>query len=467
MPTASEFWNDVALDANKEDHSHTAREAGGPVYSARALAMVHAAMADAYANAHGAGGGGTPFMPAFVTDTPPGVALPEAALGGAAHAVLSAIHTWQRPAFDARRDAFLSHLLSLPGNTPQAVQGGWDFGQAVGQAMLALREHDGSADPTNSNDASGYAPTGLNGMHAPDPLNPGQGFYGWHFGKVVPFVLEEHEALEMMPPPPPQTHEKRHLDDLAEVYVKGRKDPLGGRTQQQTDIGVFWAYDGVPGIGTPPRLYNQILREVCEAEPKKLTETDWVTLLARFHLALADAGIVAWQAKYLYNVWRPVVGIREHVPIPSRPDAPKDPSWVPLGAPASNGDGDGRERKDFTPPFPAYPSGHATFGAAGFTVLRRFLRDHRDKDADGKKDDGNKIDLNFTSDELNGVTKESDGVTPRPESPQFFPTIDDLIEKNLESRVWLGVHWFFDGELGANSGAKVGRKVAEAVYQTT
>jgi hypothetical protein len=455
MPTASEFWNDVALDANKEDHSHTAREAGGPVYSARALAMVHAAMADAYANAHGAGGGGTPFMPAFVTDTPPGVALPEAALGGAAHAVLSAIHTWQRPAFDARRDAFLSHLLSLPGNTPQAVQGGWDFGQTIGRAILDLRKDDGSADPTNGNQASGYAPGGLNGMHAADPLNPDQGFYGWHFGKVAPFVLEAHEVLEMMPPPPPQTHEKRYLDDLAEVYVKGRKDPAG-RTQEQTDIGVFWAYDGVKGLGTPPRLYNQVLRRVCEAEPKALTETDWVALLARFHLALADAGIVAWQAKYLCNVWRPVVGIREHVPIPGRPDAPKDPAWVPLGAPASNGG------KDFTPPFPAYPSGHATFGAAGFTVLKRFLRDHR-----GGGDDGNTVNLTFTSDELDGVTKESDGVMPRPESPQTFATIDEMIEKNLESRVWLGVHWRFDGELGSNSGAKVGRKVAGAVYQTT
>ncbi len=174
MKTASQFWNDVALDANKEDHSHAAREAGGPVYSARALAMVHAAMADAYANAHGSP---TPFLPAFVTQAPPGTVLPEAALGGAAHAVLSAIHTWQRPVFDARRDAFLGHLLSLPSNTPQAVQGGWDFGQTIGQAILDLRKDDGSADPTNGNLASGYAPAGpadrpgrtVPGAQAPPP----------------------------------------------------------------------------------------------------------------------------------------------------------------------------------------------------------------------------------------------------------------------------------------------------------
>ncbi len=256
-----------------------------------------------------------------------------------------------------------------------------------------------------------------------------------------------------MPAPPLQTHEVRYLDDHAEVLAKGRKGPA--RTQQQTETGVFWAYDGVKGLGTPPRLYNQVLRKVCAEEKTPLTETEWVALLGRFHMALADAGIVAWQAKYLYNVWRPVVGIREHVEIPGRPDAPRDETWVPLGAPASNGG------KDFTPPFPAYPSGHATFGAAGFTVLKRFLAEHR-----GGGDDGNALkNFTFTSDELNGETRESDGETRRPDLPQPFATIDEMIEKNLESRVWLGVHWRFDGTEGAKSGAAVGEAVAQRVYR--
>jgi hypothetical protein len=417
------------------------------VYSARALALIHAAMADAYSNAHRAGGGAAPFEPAFVSAIPPGKALPAAALGGAAHTVLSAIHTWQRPIFDRRKTEF---LLTLKGADPQAVTEGWAFGQAVGQTLLNQREKDGSEDPTNGNLASGYVPGGLNGMHAPDPLNPGQGFYGRHFGRVEPMGMTRAELLQTMPPPPPQTHTKEYLDDYAEVLVDGARQAK--RTPEQTDIGVFWAYDGVPGLGTPPRLYNQVLREVCRVEGLDGDDTRMAALLGQFHVAMMNAGIVAWHAKYLYNVWRPIVGIRGHVEVPGLPGGPADAGWTPLGAPASNGG------KDFTPPFPAYPSGHASFGAAGFTVLKLFLQ------REGVSATGDRIDIDFTSDELNGVTFESDGVTRRPNRPQPFTSIDDMIQKNLESRVWLGVHWRFDGVHGVTSGAKVGCRVAESMY---
>lgn len=450
MDSATLFWNDVALEANKEDHSHGPKEAGGPVYSARALAMVHAAMADAFTNAHRANGGSSPFAAAFVSAIPPGLALPAAALGGAAHAVLSAIHTWQRPAFEAKRLAFLASLAT---EDPQAVADGWNFGVGIGNALLEQRRTDGSEDATNGNAASRYVPGGLNGMHGPDPLNPNQGFYGWHWGNVTPFVLGRHEVLEFLPGPPPRPYEKRYLDDYAEVLARGEKG--AARTQEQTDIGVFWAYDGVNRIGTPPRLYNRIVVAIGLAETTPLTEAEWVALLARCNLAMSDAGIVAWQAKYLYNVWRPVLGVREHIEIPGRPDAPKVPDWVPLGAPNSNGGA-----KDFTPPFPAYPSGHSTFGAACFTVLQRFRSDRTGGDGDA-------INLTFTSEEVNGVTLETDGVTVRPDRPQTFTSIEAMIDANLESRVVLGVHWRFDGDGGKDSGVKVGLKVASSAYCTT
>src|SRR5262245_30618856 len=90
--------------------------------------------------------------------------------------------------------------------------------------------------------------------------------------------------------------------------------------------------------------------------------------LAPLTLALAHAGLSSWEAKYVYRFWRPVLGIREAAPGtgPTRagddnPLTQGDPGWTPLGAPASN-----RSGSDFTPPFPAYPSGHSTFGAAFF-----------------------------------------------------------------------------------------------------
>jgi vanadium chloroperoxidase len=327
MQSAALFWNDVALEANKEDHTNTPQEAGGPTYSARALALAHAAMADAFTNAHRADGGKAPFKPAFTEHLPPGQALPAAAIGGAAHAVLSFIHKRQQPFFNASLTTFVQQLA---GANQQAVQGGLAFGKTVAQAILDRAATDGSNDPTNSNNRSGYVPGGLNGMHAPDPLNPGQGYYGWHYGNVRPMALERRDALAALPPPPPQTHEKRYLKDYVEVYRDGRKpEPRSRPTDEQVRVGIFWAYDGVKGIGTPPRLYNQILREVGKADG--LSEAEWVVLLAQANIAMSDAGIVAWQAKFLYNVWRPIVGVRQHVEISGRSDEQQDPNWETAG----------------------------------------------------------------------------------------------------------------------------------------
>ena len=113
-------------------------------------------------------------------------------------------------------------------------------------------------------------------------------------------------------------------------------------------------------------------------------------------MAMADAGIAIWESKYYYNFWRPVTGIREADAGTGptgqgdgNPATIGDPEFSPLGAPASNLNG-----PNFTPPFPAYPSGHAGFGGALFQILRKFLR----------KDD---IQFTFVSDEYNGVTKDA------------------------------------------------------------
>src|SRR5438552_10507360 len=96
-------------------------------------------------------------------------------------------------------------------------------------------------------------------------------------------------------------------------------------------------------------------------------------LLALVNVAMADAGIAIWDSKYYYNVWRPITGIRESETGTgptgagdANPDTIGDPTWSPLGAPASNLQG-----PNFTPPFPAYPSGHAGFGGAFFQTLRK------------------------------------------------------------------------------------------------
>ena len=118
-----------------------------------------------------------------------------------------------------------------------------------------------------------------------------------------------------------------------------------------------------------------------------------------------------------------------------------DPTFMPLGAPASNLVG-----PNFTPPFPAYPSGHACFGGALFQTLRRFYgTDH--------------VRFTFVSDEYNGTTHANDG-TVRPYIPRTFTSFSQAEEENGQSRIYLGIHWAFD----KTEGIAQGRRVANYVY---
>src|SRR4030095_13064419 len=146
------------------------------------------------------------------------------------------------------------------------------------------------------------------------------------------------------------------------------------RTAPQTIIGIYWAYDATPALCAPPRLYNQITVQVAN----QLSTTSVIQLarlLALVNVAMADAGIASWDSKFFYKYWRPITGIRESDPGtgPSgtgdgNPNTIGDPTFVPLGAPASNLTG-----PNFTPPFPAYPSGHAGRGGALVQTLRELF----------------------------------------------------------------------------------------------
>src|SRR5690606_6790824 len=125
------------------------------------------------------------------------------------------------------------------------------------------------------------------------------------------------------------------------------------RTQDQTDIGIYWAYDGVPNLCAPPRLYNQIAMQIAKERGTDMVGT--ARLLALIHVAMADAAIAVWESKYHYQVWRPVAGIRESDPGtgPSllgdgNPATVGDVNFSPLGAPSSNAE----NSVNFTPPFP-------------------------------------------------------------------------------------------------------------------
>ena len=223
------------------------------------------------------------------------------------------------------------------------------------------------------------------------------------------------------------------------------------RSDDETVAGIYWGYDAQPFVCAPVKLYNQIA--VLLAKQRRLSVADNTRLLALINIAMADAAIAVWETKYYYNYWRPVAGIREAAPGtgPSgkgdgNPDTVGNPTWQPLGAPADN-DSD----TNFTPPFPAYTSGHAGFGGALFQVLRRVF---------GRDD----IRFTFVSDEFNGVTVDQNGAV-RPHLPRTFASLSQAEEENGQSRIYLGIHWSFDKVEGIAQGRRVADLVVEEVYR--
>ena len=137
------------------------------------------------------------------------------------------------------------------------------------------------------------------------------------------------------------------------------------------------------------------------------------------NVALADAGISCWETKNFYDLWRPVTAIRAGDG-DGNPLTAGDPNWTPLWA---------------TPAFSSYTSGHATFSAAAATVLDSFFG----------------ANFAFTD-------------TRRPESaprPRHFTGFDQAAAEAAASRMYGGIHFRFDNEVGLAVGREIGRFVLQ------
>jgi vanadium chloroperoxidase len=440
------YWNAVTLEANRLSHTNGQEEQTGPILSSRALAIVHLAMYDAFVGTD-SDARTLPYMHAPAIPAPPSNASVDAAVAAAAHATLSQLFPSQRAVFDHK------HLEA--GLTGGGLQDGHQYGLAVAQRILAAPKND---PPVGDN---GYAASMARGAHRPDPDNPGQGFHGPFYG-AGSTLFATKQRYKLNAPPTPLATNGTYMQAFRQVRYKGIAPKLSAtvpsnrrRTVDETVIGVFWGYDGALEIGTPPPLYNQIVRLVAEAQGNTTAQN--AELFALVNAAMGDAGILAWEEKYRHYYWRPVVGIREHDQSmgPSATGANNvdndcDASWLPLGAPKSNAK---LMEKNFTPPFPSYPSGHATLGAAALHIARLFYKvtpGDRKRDDLLKDDAGN--DLGIVSDEFNGVTRDNKG-TVRPKHVRSFPDgLWQMIIENGRSRVFLGVHWVFDAFAVTNNG---------------
>lgn len=426
------YWNSVLLEVSRRDFTSGMPngQQAGPIGTSRAMAIVHLAIHDTVAYSTNGGtkaayldkkGIAPPVTPTAATSR----AEMDDRVGGAAVAALKAMY----PAYEKFIDD------SVP--SPPPVTADVTFGATVAAAILLLRTNDGSEKDV----FGGQMPPGY-GLHRSDPYQPGQQNLGPKWGDVKRFTGASHKPLKAFPGHglPNFLSNSDYRDDFEEVRDFGAL-ARNKRTAEQERIGVYWGYDGGRSIGVPPRLYLQVARQVIKN--RTLGTQQLAELFAMVTVAMADAGIDSWEYKYRFNLWRPVVGVRNEVPPGAR-----DVFWAPYGIPQPNTVG----RRTWTPPFPAYPSGHATFGAALFQVLRRALRTTNDpitiddvlKVETGKLDPIAAEAFSFVSDELDGFAGDPDG-SNRTFVNQPFKTFAQAIWENSISRVYLGVHWRFDG----------------------
>jgi hypothetical protein len=385
---AGEVRADAVLDWNEIALQTTAAAPFDPPRESRAMAIVHAAVFDAV------NGIVEEFDPYAVAVEVQGAASADAAAIAAAHAVLVGLYPGQRSTLD---DARAASLADIPDGRAKAA--GIRAGEAAGAHMLALRADDGADEAGTGGDLPPARP----GIWTPTPpgfappLDP-----GW--GAVRPFVLRH--GAQLRPGPPPALRSRQYARDFAEMVAIGSATSAT-RTPAQTELARFW-------VATAAQNWNPLARRLSQARGMTLSQN--ARAFALLNMALADAAIAAWDAKFTYWQWRPVTAIPRAAE-DGNPGTAPDPSWTPLLT---------------TPPFPDYIAGHSTYAGAAAAVLEEIFGRHPG------------VPLTMTSPSLPGVVLTYD-------------TFAAIAQGVVDARVWGGIHWRTSSVRGARIGRRIGR----------
>lgn len=365
---------DVILDWNNATLNAIRATRATPQFASRNLAMVHAAIYDAVNAVDGK------HLPYLIQPSASAGTSVEVAAATAAYVVSASLFPTQQGVLS---NLWMAGVSAFPEGAGR--DHGITLGRAVGEAMLTHRQNDGSTNVvayTVSNIPGRWRPTPP--ANAPAQLP--------HWPTVRPFVLPRGDMFR--PAGPVALTSSQWTFEFNQVKSLGDTNSVT-RTADQTQIARFWL-DGA-GTMTPPGHWNLVAQNVAVARGNTVIQN--ARLFALLNLALADAAIAAWDAKYnTFPFWRPITAIRE-ADTDGNPDTIADPGWTPLVA---------------TPPHPDYVSGHSTFSGAAARVLEEFFG-------------GDAVSFTVGSDDLPGVTRSFSGFA-------------DCMREIGMSRIYAGIH---------------------------
>jgi hypothetical protein len=321
----------------------------------------------------------------------PGASV-DAAVASATRTALLKLMPTQQAAIEADYQATLQPLPDGP-----AKSNGVLVGEQAATAILAACADDG-ADAPNT-----YRPSTTPGVYVPTvfPAVP-------HWGKRKPWVMTRGDQFR--PGPPPSLTSDVWKRDLDEIKALGGKVSTQ-RTAEQTAIAKFWE-------ATAPAVYWPVARSVATAPGR--SESDNARLLAVAAMAMDDALIAVFDAKYTYNLWRPVTAIR------NAEGNTRDAGWLPFID---------------TPMHPEYPCAHCIVSSSLGAVLEAEIGA------------GPSPMLSSTSSTAGGAVRT-------------WQSVGDFTREVALARIYDGVHYRNSTEVGSAMGRQIGELAVRTLPRT-
>ena len=319
----------------------------------------------------------------------------DAAAASAAATALAGVHPEAAASFKTALAEYLAQLDA----TPEALANGVRLGEAAALKILEARANDGATG------VDSYRPKTKPGQYVPTAV-----MVCSTWPTMRPFALAS--PSQFRPGPPLSLKSREWAVDYNEIKEFGSKTSAR-RSAKQTETARFWLMTG-------PQAYHPLARQL--VAERHLNLVDSARFMALFAVTLTDAYIAVFDAKYLYEFWRPGTAIR-NADLNNNPHTERDATWQPL---------------DNTPMHPEYPCAHCIESGAARVALESL---------------GQPLpELSLTSATAPGVTHS-------------WSNLDDFTTEVANARIWAGFHYRFSTRVGTALGRQVGEYVANTTMQ--